>query len=135
MKLNNSALFRENCYINGQWVTAVDDAVLQVTNPANGEVLGTVPVLSTDQVRNAIAHADVAMKGWKSKTAAERGALLRRWYDLILENQEDLAQLMTAEQGKSLAEARGEVIYAASFIDWFAEEGKRVCGDAIAPIK
>jgi succinate-semialdehyde dehydrogenase/glutarate-semialdehyde dehydrogenase len=104
---------------------------MAVTNPATGEVLGGVPVMSAAEISASIDAAEAAWAGWRARTAAERAAILRRWNDLILENKEDLAQLMTAEQGKPLAEARGEIVYAASFIEWFAEEGKRVYGDVV----
>ncbi|MES9888786.1 MAG: NAD-dependent succinate-semialdehyde dehydrogenase [Candidatus Sedimenticola sp. 6PFRAG1] len=131
MKLSDSALFRQQCYINGNWANAADGSVLDVTNPANGALLGTTPNMGATETRLAIEAAAAALPGWRGMTAAERGVILRRWNDLILEHREDLAQLMTAEQGKPLAESRGEVAYGASFIDWFAEEGKRIYGDTI----
>ncbi|MES9962966.1 MAG: aldehyde dehydrogenase family protein, partial [Candidatus Sedimenticola sp. 20ELBAFRAG] len=131
MKLSDSALFRQQCYINGNWANAADGSVLDVTNPANGALLGTTPNMGATETRRAIEAAAAALPGWRGMTAAERGVILRRWNDLILEHREDLAQLMTAEQGKPLAESRGEVAYGASFIDWFAEEGKRIYGDTI----
>ncbi|MES9873475.1 MAG: NAD-dependent succinate-semialdehyde dehydrogenase [Candidatus Sedimenticola sp. 6PFRAG7] len=131
MKLSDSALFRQQCYINGNWANAADGSVLDVTNPANGTLLGTTPNMGATETRSAIEAAAAALPGWRGMTAAERGVILRRWNDLVLEHREDLAQLMTAEQGKPLAESRGEVAYGASFIDWFAEEGKRIYGDTI----
>jgi succinate-semialdehyde dehydrogenase/glutarate-semialdehyde dehydrogenase len=131
MNLTDQTLFRSQCYIDGDWVDADDGATLPVTNPANGEPLGTVPRMGAGETRRAIEAAAAAWPGWRERTAAERAAVLRRWYQLLLDNQEDLAQLMTAEQGKPLAEARGEIAYAASFIEWFAEEGKRVYGDTV----
>ncbi|MES9868751.1 MAG: NADP-dependent succinate-semialdehyde dehydrogenase [Sedimenticola sp.] len=131
MELEDSTLFRQQCYIDGSWHSADDDAVMEVTNPADGERLGTTPRMGVAETRRAIEAAETALPGWRGLTAAERGAILRRWHDLMLENSEDLARLMTAEQGKPLAESRGEVAYGASFIDWFAEEGKRIYGDTI----
>ena len=130
-KLRDSSLFRTQCYVDGQWLDAADQATLEVTNPATGAVLGTVPKLGATETRQAVEAAAQAFPAWRRKTAQERSALLRRWFELMMENQEDLAVLMTAEQGKPLAESRGEIAYAASFIEWFAEEGKRVYGDVI----
>ena len=129
--LNDPLLLRQQCYINGEWRDADSRATLDVTNPANGTLLGTIPRMGTDETRAAITAAEHAFPAWRAKTAKERAALLRRWFELIMANQEDLAVLMTAEQGKPLAEARGEIAYAASFIEWFAEEAKRVYGDTI----
>ncbi|MET0048523.1 MAG: NADP-dependent succinate-semialdehyde dehydrogenase [Sedimenticola sp.] len=131
MELEDSTLFHQQCYIDGSWHSADNDAVMEVTNPADGERLGTTPRMGVSETRRAIEAAETALPGWRGLTAAERGAILRRWHDLMLENSEDLAHLMTAEQGKPLAESRGEVAYGASFIDWFAEEGKRIYGDTI----
>ena len=128
--LTDANLFRPAAYVNGEWISA-DSGGIDVTNPATGEVMGQVPVLDADAVSEAVAAAEAAWPAWRAKTAGERAAILRRWRDLMMENQEDLARLMTAEQGKPLAESRGEVAYAASFIEWFAEEGKRVYGDTI----
>jgi len=129
--LKDQTLFRQQCYINGEWIDALEGGTIAVNNPATGEIIGTVPKMGTLETRAAIKAADAAFPAWRAKTAAERSALLRRWFELLLENQEDLAILMTAEQGKPLAESRGEITYAASFIEWFAEEGKRVYGDTI----
>ncbi len=131
MQLTDSNLFRQACYIDGAWVGADSGATIPVTNPATGEELGTIPRMGTDETRRAIEAANAAFPGWRTKTAKERSVILRRWHDLMMENQDDLAVLMTAEQGKPLAEAKGEVAYAASFIEWFAEEGKRIYGDTI----
>ncbi|QQD20091.1 NAD-dependent succinate-semialdehyde dehydrogenase [Spongiibacter nanhainus] len=131
MSLNNPELFRQQAYVNGQWVDAESPTRTTVTNPATGEKLGEIPCLGEAETRQAIADADVAWKDWKALTAKERCAYLRRWFNLIQDNAEDIAQIMTAEQGKPLAEARGEVQYAASFIEWFSEEGKRAYGDVI----
>jgi len=131
MKLTDPHLFRQQCYIDGQWAAADDGEVMAVTNPATGEQLGTVPSMGEAETRRAIDAAERAWSGWRDFTANERAGILQRWHDLMIDNQEDLAQLMTAEQGKPLAEARGEIAYAASFIQWFAEEGKRIYGDTI----
>ncbi|SOC30688.1 NAD-dependent succinate-semialdehyde dehydrogenase [Thalassospira xiamenensis] len=131
VSLKDPSLFTQQAYIGGEWVDAPDGKTEQVTNPATGEVLGTVPVLGRDAVAHAIEVAEKAQKQWKKRTAKERSAILMKWYDLMMENQEDLACLMTAEQGKPLAESRGEIAYASSFLQWFAEEGKRIYGDVI----
>ena len=129
--INDMNLVREQCYINGEWVDADSGEPIEVTNKATGEVLGAVPKMGAAETRRAIEAANKAMPAWRAQTAKERAIILRNWYNLMLENQEDLALLMTAEQGKPLAESRGEVLYAASFIEWFAEEGKRIYGDTI----
>jgi len=130
-QLSDPALFREQCYINGQWADADSGEVIAVTNPATGEVLGTIPKMGAAETRRAIEAAEKAWPAWRDLLAKERATILRRWFNLIMENQEDLARLMTLEQGKPLAEAKGEVVYGASFIEWFAEEAKRVYGDTI----
>lgn len=129
--LTDKALFRQHCYIDGTWVSARDGKDYPVINPADGEELGRVPRLSGEEVRRAIDAAHTALPAWRERTAKERAVILRRWFDLIMANQEDLAAILTAEMGKTLAESRGEVAYAASFIEWFAEEGKRTYGDVI----
>ncbi len=131
MKLKDQNLFRQHSYVDGAWIDADGGGTIEVTNPSTSEVLGTVPRLGADETGRAIAAAERAWPQWRAKTAKERAAMLRRWHDLMMENQEDLAVLMTSEQGKPLAESRGEVAYSASFIEWFAEEGKRVYGDTI----
>ncbi len=131
MKLRDPELLRSRAFIGGQWVTAASGATHEVKNPATGEVLGTVPVMGAAETRQAIKSASTALPAWAARTAKERAATLRRWYELLMAHQEDLATLMTAEQGKPLAEAQGEIAYAASFIEWFAEEGKRLYGDLI----
>ncbi|MCQ4318735.1 NADP-dependent succinate-semialdehyde dehydrogenase [Stutzerimonas stutzeri] len=131
MQLKDPDLLRHQAYINGQWSDASDGATMEIYNPASGESLGRVPNLGVEQTRAAIEAARIAQPAWRALTAKERAARLRTWYELMLANQEDLAQIMTAEQGKPLTEARGEVLYAASFIEWFAEEAKRVYGDTI----
>ncbi len=131
MKLKNSELFRQQCFIDGDWVDADSAAKIDVTNPANGKTVGTVPKMGADETRRAVEAANASWPAWRAKTAKERSLILRRWYDLILENADDLAVLMTTEQGKPLSEAHGEVTFGASFIEWFAEEGRRVYGDTI----
>ncbi len=131
MKLNDSSLFRQQCYIDGQWLDADSGETNSVTNPATGEVIGTAPVMGGDETQRAIEAAERAFPAWKALTAGERAIRLRKWFDLMIEHQEDLAVIMTTEQGKPLAESRGEIGYAASFVNWFAEEGRRVYGDVI----
>ncbi|MEQ8389675.1 MAG: NAD-dependent succinate-semialdehyde dehydrogenase [Thalassospira sp.] len=131
VSLKDPSLFTQQAYVGGEWVDAPDGKTEQVTNPATGDVIGTVPVLGRDAVAHAIALAERAQKLWKKRTAKERSVILMKWYDLMMENQDDLGALMTAEQGKPLAEAKGEIAYASSFLQWFAEEGKRVYGDVI----
>ncbi len=131
LPIKDQKLFRQQAYVNGKWRDAKSGKTIKVTNPATGDVLGTVPSMGTDETREAIEAANAAWPAWRKLIAKERANLLRKWFNLILENQEDLAVLMTAEQGKPLAESRGEVIYGASFIEWFAEEAKRVYGDVI----
>ncbi len=131
LNLKDSTLLRQQCYIDGQWLDARAGGSKPVTNPANGAVLGTVPFMGADETRAAIEAAAAAFPAWAARTAKDRSTVLRRWHDLMLANADDLATLMTAEQGKPLAEARGEITYAASFIEWFAEEAKRVYGDVI----
>jgi succinate-semialdehyde dehydrogenase / glutarate-semialdehyde dehydrogenase len=131
MKLKDPTLLRTQAYSNGTWVNADNEATLPVSNPATGETLGTVPDMGVNETRRAIAAAAAAFPAWAARTAKERANILRRWHDLMVENREDLATLMTAEQGKPLSESLGEIGYAASFIEWFAEEAKRLYGDVI----
>ncbi|KZD00483.1 MULTISPECIES: NAD-dependent succinate-semialdehyde dehydrogenase [unclassified Thalassospira] len=131
ISLKDPSLFTQQAYVGGEWVDAPDGKTAEVTNPATGEVLGTVPVLGRDEVAHAIDVAEKAQKLWKRRTAKERAGILMKWYDLMMENQDDLAALMTAEQGKPLTEAKGEIAYGSSFLQWFAEEAKRVYGDVI----
>ncbi|HTO19871.1 MAG TPA: NADP-dependent succinate-semialdehyde dehydrogenase [Pseudomonas sp.] len=131
MQLNDSTLFRQQAYIDGAWVDADSGQTIAVNNPASGEILGTVPKLGGAETRRAIEAANRALPAWRALTAKDRAQKLRRWFELLMENQDDLARLMTLEQGKPLAEAKGEIAYAASFIEWFAEEAKRVYGDTI----
>jgi succinate-semialdehyde dehydrogenase / glutarate-semialdehyde dehydrogenase len=133
MQLKDKTLFRQQCYIDGKWVDAESRATISVNNPADNSILGTVPKMGATETRRAIEAADRALPAWRAKTAKERAGILRKWFNLMMENQEDLAQLMTAEQGKPLTESRGEIAYSGSFIEWFAEEGKRIYGDTIPP--
>ncbi|TCP10324.1 succinate-semialdehyde dehydrogenase/glutarate-semialdehyde dehydrogenase [Crenobacter luteus] len=129
--LKDPSLFRQQAYIGGEWCDALDGARFAVTNPATGELLGHVPRMGKTETERAVAAASQAFAAWRAQPAKARAAVLRRWYELMLANADDLARIMTLEQGKPLAEARGEVAYAASFIEWFAEEAKRVYGDTI----
>ncbi|WP_353857352.1 NADP-dependent succinate-semialdehyde dehydrogenase [Azospirillum formosense] len=129
--LKDADLLRFQGFVDGRWIDADSGKTVEVTNPADGSVLGSVPMMGADETRRAIDAAERAWPAWRALTAKERAKTLRTWFDLMMANQEDLARIMTAEQGKPLAEARGEVAYAASFIEWFAEEGKRVYGDTI----
>jgi succinate-semialdehyde dehydrogenase/glutarate-semialdehyde dehydrogenase len=131
MQLKDTSLFRQQCYIDGKWVDADKRGTISVNNPADNSTLGTVPRMGAEETHRAVDAAERALPAWRAKTAKERAAILRKWFDLMMANQEDLAQLMTAEQGKPLTESRGEIAYAASFIEWFAEEGKRIYGDTI----
>ncbi|CAK8713962.1 Succinate-semialdehyde dehydrogenase/glutarate-semialdehyde dehydrogenase [Candidatus Electronema halotolerans] len=131
MMLNNKNLLRSRCFIGGGWTDAVTGKTIDVHNPATGELLGTVPYLGREETLQAIAAAEAAWPAWRNRTAHERSRIIRRWHDLIVENQRDLAVIMTAEQGKPLAESMGEIRYGASFVEWFAEEGKRVYGDTV----
>jgi len=129
--LSDKSLFIERCYIDGQWVAADSGKTFDVTDPATGERLGSVPDMGVDETRRAIAAAEAALPAWRAKTGKERAAILEKWFDLIMASKEDLGYLMTREQGKPLAEATGEVVYGAAFVEWFGEEAKRVYGDVI----
>lgn len=129
--LKDAALFRQQCYIDGTWVDADNGETQPVKNPSTNALIGTTPRMGVPETRRAIEAAEAAWPAWRAKTAKERAAVLRKWYDLMVAHQDDLALLLTAEQGKPLAEARGEILYGASFIEWFAEEAKRVYGDTI----
>jgi len=131
LRLQDPTLLRQQAYVDGAWVNADGGATREVLNPATGARLGTVPDMGAAETRRAIEAAHRAFPGWAARTAKDRAAALRRWYELMMANQDDLAVLMTAEQGKPLAESKGEIAYAASFIEWFAEEGKRLYGDVI----
>jgi succinate-semialdehyde dehydrogenase/glutarate-semialdehyde dehydrogenase len=129
LTLSDPSLFKDKCYVAGEWIRGA--ATIAVTNPVDDSVIGFVPKLGAAETRRAIEAAETAQKLWARKTAKERAAILRKWFDLMIENQEDLARLMTAEQGKPLAESRGEIAYGASFVEFFAEEGKRIYGETI----
>lgn len=131
LPLQDPTLLKSQCYIDGQWLDASDGATLEVRNPATGALIATVPSLGRAQTQDAIDAAQRAFAPWKARTADERARILRRWHDLMLAHQDDLALIMTSEQGKPLAEARGEIAYAASYIEWFAEEARRVYGEVI----
>ncbi|MCP3715732.1 NADP-dependent succinate-semialdehyde dehydrogenase [Paraburkholderia sp. CNPSo 3281] len=131
MNLKDASLLQTSAYINGEWQGAEDGATFEVKNPATGAVIGTVPRMGAAETRRAIAAANAAWPAWRAKTAKERSVILRKWHDLMMENADDLALILTTEQGKPLAEAKGEIGYAASFLEWFAEEGKRIYGDTI----
>jgi succinate-semialdehyde dehydrogenase/glutarate-semialdehyde dehydrogenase len=129
--LQDPSLFKQACYIGGLWCGADNGKTIPVTNPASGSQIGTIPAMGAEETRRAIQAASVAWPAWRAKTAKDRSAILRRWYELMMANQDDLAVLMTLEQGKPLAESRSEITYAASFLEWFAEEARRVYGDTI----
>ncbi|WP_321931786.1 NADP-dependent succinate-semialdehyde dehydrogenase [Paraburkholderia guartelaensis] len=131
MNLKDASLLQTSAFINGEWQGAEDGATFEVKNPATGAVIGTVPRMGAAETRRAIAAANAAWPAWRAKTAKERSVVLRKWHDLMMENADDLALILTTEQGKPLAEAKGEIGYAASFLEWFAEEGKRIYGDTI----
>jgi succinate-semialdehyde dehydrogenase/glutarate-semialdehyde dehydrogenase len=131
LKLKDKNLFRQQCYINGSWLDADSGESIDVTNPATGEKLGTVPKMGAEETRRAIEAAEEAFSSWRKTTAYEKSQVLRRWFDLMIEHREDLSIIMTAEQGKPINESRGEINYAASYIEWFAEEARRVYGDTV----
>ena len=133
LNLKDASLFRQQCFINGAWNDADEAETIAIRNPATGEKLGTVPKMGADETRRAIDAANAALPAWRAKTASERAKLLRRWYELLLANQDDLGLIMTLEQGKPLSEAKGEIAYAAGYLEWFAEEGKRAYGEIIPP--
>jgi succinate-semialdehyde dehydrogenase/glutarate-semialdehyde dehydrogenase len=131
LPIKDNSLFRQQCFIDGKWVDADSGKTIDVTNPATGEILGTIPNMGAAETKRAIEAAEKSWAAWRAKTAKERAVILRNLFNLMMENQDDLAILMTAEQGKPLAESKGEIAYAASFIEWFAEEGKRTYGETI----
>lgn len=131
MQLKDTNLFRQQAYVDGKWLDAESGKTIEVTNPATGEVIGTVPKMGAAETKRAIEAANKALPAWRAKTAKERSVIIRRWFDLLMEHQDDLAMILTVEQGKPLAEAKGEIAYGASYLDWFAEEAKRVYGDVI----
>ena len=126
-----SQLFKQQAYIDGRWIDSPNGEVQEIFNPATGEKIGTVPMLGSDETRQAINAAEAAQKEWAARTAQDRSSVLRRWFELMVEYADELARILTMEQGKPLAEAKGEIMYAASFVEWFAEEGKRIYGDII----
>jgi len=131
MSALSSRLFKQQCYINGQWMDAKSGQTIDVTNPATGEVLGTVPKMGAEETADAIEAARIAQKSWAAKTGKERAGIMRKWFDLMMANQDTLGELLTLEMGKPLAEAKGEIAYGASFIEWFAEEAKRTYGEIV----
>ena len=131
IQLKDPLLFREQCFVNGEWINAASGKETEVDNPANGEIIGTIPALGAEETRRAIEAAEAAWPAWRARSGKDRAAIMRSWFDLMLEHRDDLARLMTIEQGKPLAESLGEINYAASFIEWFAEEAKRLYGDVI----
>ncbi len=130
-QLNDPSLFRQQCYVNGQWIDADSGETVAVNNPATGETLGHIPKLGQAETKRAIDAANAAWPAWRAKTGKERGAILRRWFELMMAHQDDLADIMTREQGKPLTESKGEIAYAGGFMEWFSEEAKRVYGDTI----
>ena len=133
MQLKDSSLLRSESYVNGEWLAAPGGKTFPINNPATGELIMAVADHGADTIKTAIDAAAIAQKEWAGRTAKDRAMLMRAWFNLIMENQEDLAQILTAEMGKPLAEARGEIAYGASFIDWFGEEGRRISGDILQP--
>ncbi|KES10897.1 NAD-dependent aldehyde dehydrogenase, partial [Snodgrassella alvi SCGC AB-598-O02] len=131
MQLRDSALLKTQCYIDGQWLNADNGAVISVINPATGNNLANVPCMGTAETERAVAAAHAALKPWQAKSAKERSNLLRRWFELMMQHQEDLGIILTSEQGKPLAEAKGEIAYGASYLEWYSEEAKRIYGDTI----
>ena len=133
LNIKDIGIFHQQCFIDGGWLDADSGESIVIRNPATGETLGTVPKMGAAETRRAIDAANAALPGWRAKTAGERAKLLRRWHELMLTHQDDLALIMTSEQGKPLAEAKGEIAYAASYLEWFAEEGKRAYGEIVPP--
>lgn len=131
LNLKDPSLLRSQCFIGGAWIDADSAAVIDVTNPADGTVVASVPKMGSAETKRAIEAAEAALPKWRALSGKERAAILRKWFDLLIANQDDLAAIMTAEQGKPLAEAKGEITYAASYVEWFSEEAKRVYGDTI----
>ncbi|MEO6959462.1 MAG: aldehyde dehydrogenase family protein, partial [Burkholderiaceae bacterium] len=132
IQFKDPALFRTQSYINGKWVDAADGSTFVVDNPVNGQTIAQVQNLGQAEARTAIDAANKALKAWRARTGKDRAIILRRWFDLIIASTEDLARLMTLEQGKPVTESRGEIAYGASFVEWFAEQAKRVTGDIMA---
>ena len=129
MELKNKSLFKQECFIGGEWIKSYSNETIEVDNPATQDLVGLVPKCGTKETKQAINLANEAFKNWKNKTAKERSIVLKKWHDLILENIDDLAHIMTVEQGKPFAEAKGEITMGASYIEFYAEESKRVYGD------
>ncbi len=134
MDITNKKLFKQQCFIDGEWINSQNKQIIKVNNPANQEIIGTIPNCGKEETIIAIKAAENSWPSWKSKTAKERSAILKKWFHLIEENKEDLARIMTLEQGKPIVESRGEISYGASFVEWFAEECRRVYGDTIPDI-
>ena len=132
--LSDSSLFRQRCLVNGEWIAADDGATMPVVNPATGKPIGTVPLMGAAETRRAIEAASAAWPAWRAKTAKERGAILRKWHELQIAHRDDLALILTTEQGKPLAEARGEIGSGAAYTEWFAEEARRIYGDVIPTV-
>ena len=131
MNITDSKFYRDKCYINGEWIGADSGETISVNNPATLKEIGTVPKCETAETKRAIEAANEAWPEWKAKSARQRSDILRKWFDLMIKNKEELAQIMTIEQGKPINESRGEIGYGASFVEWFSEEAKRVYGDTI----
>ena len=131
--LKDQSLFTASCLVGDAWIAAEKGTGIAVTDPADGSLVAEVPSLSVETIRSAIDKAEAAQVEWAKRTAKERASLIRRWYELILENADDLARILTAEQGKPLAEAKGEIVANAAYLEWFAEEAKRVYGDIVPP--
>jgi acyl-CoA reductase-like NAD-dependent aldehyde dehydrogenase len=134
IRLKDPSLLSQRCYVNGHWTHALSGATMNVNNPATGSRIGTAPWMGADDTRRAIDAAAAAYPGWRAKTAKERSAILRKWFEAMLANSDDLALILTSEQGKPLAESKGEIAIGAAYIEWFAEEAKRVYGDVIPTI-
>lgn len=131
LQLDDPALLKHQCLVGGHWLDAGDAATINVNNPATGELIAAVPSLGDTETHAAIAAAERAFVSWKARTADQRAAILHKWFGLLMQHQEDLARIMTAEQGKPLAESRGEIAYAASYVQWFAEEARRIYGSTV----
>ena len=134
MDISNKKLFKQQCFINGEWVDSQNNKSIDVNNPATQEIIGKVPNCGKKETSIAIKAAENSWNEWKAKAAKERSNILKKWFRLIEDNHEDLARIMTIEQGKPISESRGEITYGASFVEWFAEEGKRVYGDTIPDV-
>ena len=131
MDIENKALFKSECFINGKWIKSINKEVIKVNNPANQEIIGEVPKCGAKETNIAINAANNAWENWKNKSAKDRSLILKKWFELIMYNQKDLAKIMTLEQGKPFSESFGEISYGASFVELYAEEAKRIYGDTI----